>query len=118
MRCVRAARSTSASPPSRPACEGRRADSSSHPCSSLSRSIGYLAGGSAPDVSRLVLLKSALLRGILIGSRRHLEELSDFIETAQIQPMVDRVFDFREAKEAYQFLSEATLVGKVVIRVA
>jgi len=32
--------------------------------------------------------------------------------------MVDRVFDFREAKEAYQFLSEATLVGKVVIRVA
>ncbi|GAA5918234.1 hypothetical protein JCM8208_007644 [Rhodotorula glutinis] len=80
--------------------------------------IGYLAGGSAPDVSRLVLLKSALLRGILIGSRRHLEELSDFIETAKIQPMVDRVFDFHQAKEAYQFLSEATLVGKVVIRVA
>ncbi|BGP36694.1 hypothetical protein JCM10449v2_000595 [Rhodotorula kratochvilovae] len=80
--------------------------------------IGYLAAGSPPDVSRLVLLKSAHFRGILIGARQHLEELSDFIETAQLKPLVDKVFDFEQAKEAYQFLSEATLVGKVVIRVA
>ncbi|TNY21842.1 putative alcohol dehydrogenase [Rhodotorula diobovata] len=80
--------------------------------------IGYLAGGSAPDISRLILLKGALLRGILIGSRKHLEELSDFVETAKLKPLVDKVFEFDQAKEAYQFLSEATLVGKVVIRVA
>ncbi|TNY21841.1 NAD(P)-binding protein [Rhodotorula diobovata] len=80
--------------------------------------IGFLAGSGTPDVSRLVLIKGAILRGILVGSRQHLEELSDFVETVQLKPLVDNVFEFGHAKEAYEFLSTATLVGKVVIRVA
>ena len=77
-----------------------------------------MAGSGTPDVSRLVLIKGAILRGILVGSRQHLEELSDFVETVQLKPLVDNVFEFGHAKEAYEFLSTATLVGKVVIRVA
>lgn len=115
-RCVREARSTSAFPS--PVASSFSNQLLTLVCRRASRSIGYLAGGSAPDISRLILLKGALLRGILIGSRKHLEELSDFVETAKLKPLVDKVFEFDQAKEAYQFLSEATLVGKVVIRVA
>lgn len=81
------------------------------------RSIGYLAAGGPPDVSRQILLKAATFRGILIGSRKHAEDLVDFLETANIHPVIDRVFAFEQAKEAYEYMAKATLVGKVVIRV-
>lgn len=81
------------------------------------RSIGYLAAGGPPDISRQVLSKSATFRGIVIGSRKHAEDLVDFLETANIHPVIDRVFSFEQAKEAYEYMSKATLVGKVVIRV-
>lgn len=84
----------------------------------LVRSIGYLASGQPPNLGLAVLLKGAIFRGILIGSRRHLEELVDFVETVKCKPLIDRVFDFEQAAEAYEYLSKATLVGKVVIRVA
>ncbi|GAA5995027.1 zinc-dependent alcohol dehydrogenase family protein [Rhodotorula paludigena] len=80
--------------------------------------IGYLASGQPPNLGLAVLLKSAIFRGILIGSRRHLEELVDFVETVKYKPLIDRVFDFEQAAEAYEYLSKATLVGKVVIHVA
>lgn len=64
-----------------------------------------------------VLLKSANFRGIIIGSRKHLEDLVDFLETTQMHPLIDRVFDFAQAKEAYAYMDKATLVGKVVIRI-
>lgn len=64
-----------------------------------------------------ILSKAATLRGILIGSRKHLEDLVDFLETGKIHPIIDRTFGFEEAKEAYTYMSKATLVGKVVIKV-
>ena len=84
---------------------------------SSTRSIGYLAAGGPPDVSRQILLKAATFRGILIGSRKHAEDLVDFLETANIHPVIDRVFSFEQAQEAYEYMAKATLVGKVVIRV-
>lgn len=89
--------------------------SRAHSFSTLS--IGYLAAGGPPDVSRQILLKAATFRGILIGSRKHAEDLVDFLETANIHPVIDRVFSFEQAKEAYEYMAKATLVGKVVIRV-
>ncbi|BGP28811.1 hypothetical protein JCM10296v2_000547 [Rhodotorula toruloides] len=82
--------------------------------------IGYLAGGESGGVQAVLgglLSKAATLRGILIGSRKHLEDLVDFLETGKIRPIIDRTFGFEEAKEAYTYMSKATLVGKVVIKV-
>lgn len=84
---------------------------------STSHSIGYLATGEPPNLQMPVLLKSAHFRGVLIGARKHLEDLVDFLETANLHPLIDRVFSFEQAKEAYQYMSEAKMVGKVVIRV-
>jgi NADPH:quinone reductase-like Zn-dependent oxidoreductase len=39
------------------------------------------------------------------------------IEVGKLQPVIDRVFDFTAAREAYEHLASAKHFGKVVIRV-
>lgn len=40
------------------------------------------------------------------------------ISAQKIKPLVDRVFDFEQAVEAYQYLEDQKHVGKVVIKVS
>jgi len=55
--------------------------------------------------------------GIYVGSRAMLEQTTDFFTGAGITPVVDRVFPFAEAKEAYRHLKSGAHFGKVVIDV-
>ncbi len=57
------------------------------------------------------------LVGILTGSRAMAESLSRFVELANIRPVVDRVFKFSEALDAYKYLEAGRSFGKVVISV-
>ena len=45
------------------------------------------------------------------------EAMNRAISLHKIEPVVDRVFAFEEAREAYRHLKGATHVGKVVIRI-
>ncbi|HEX8978960.1 MAG TPA: NAD(P)-dependent alcohol dehydrogenase [Parasulfuritortus sp.] len=56
--------------------------------------------------------------GIFVGNRTGLEQLVRFTDLAGIHPVVDRVFAFDEAREAYAHLESGQHFGKVVIRVA
>ena len=58
------------------------------------------------------------LLGITVGSRIALEQLVRFVDVAGIQPAVDRVFQFDEAIQAYEYLESGHHFGKVVIQVA
>jgi NADPH:quinone reductase-like Zn-dependent oxidoreductase len=101
--------------------------------------IGFVAGQG--DVSQLpaqLLGKAAFLRGILIGSvhqyvlpfppwcvREHVadmlsrfRDMNRLITINNIKPVVDCVFDFDQAPEAYEYLESQKHVGKVVIKVA
>ncbi|HTL19329.1 MAG TPA: NAD(P)-dependent alcohol dehydrogenase [Steroidobacteraceae bacterium] len=62
-----------------------------------------------------LMLKGASLRGIFVGSATMARELNAFIDMHQLKPVVDRVFDFGEAKAAYAYQSSGALFGKVVI---
>lgn len=62
-----------------------------------------------------LMVKGASLRGIFVGSAAMARELNVFVDRHAIQPVVDRVFDFTEAKAAYAYQSSAELFGKVVI---
>lgn len=53
--------------------------------------------------------------GIFVGSRAMLEQTAGFFAGAGIKPVVDRVFPFAEAKEAYRHLQSGAHFGKVVI---
>jgi NADPH:quinone reductase-like Zn-dependent oxidoreductase len=58
------------------------------------------------------------LSGIFVGSRGMLEDLSRFLSVAEIHPVVDRVFPFAQAREAYTHLERAGHFGKLVIQVS
>lgn len=78
--------------------------------------IGVLSGGGTIDPS-IVLRRGVLLRGIYVGSRQMFETMNQAIELHRITPVIDRVFDFEEAKDAYRYLQAQGHVGKVVIRI-
>jgi len=54
---------------------------------------------------------------ITVGSRRMFEDMLRAMEVSDIHPVIDRVFDFDQASEAYRYLAAQSHVGKVVIRV-
>lgn len=65
-----------------------------------------------------LMFKGASLRGIFVGrsGREPFARLLDAIAQNRIEPVVDRVFDFADAKAAYAALAAAGHFGKLVIR--
>ncbi|KAF4119538.1 D-arabinose 1-dehydrogenase, Zn-dependent alcohol dehydrogenase family [Geosmithia morbida] len=95
--------------------------------------IGYLSGkgeeGGGDDdgsggvqnrlnVNVLALRRNVTLKGILNGPRDRFEEMIAFYDAKKIRPVVDKVFAFEEAKEAFKYLRDGQHFGKVVVRVA
>jgi NADPH:quinone reductase-like Zn-dependent oxidoreductase len=78
--------------------------------------IGNLAGKSTIDPSSL-FAKRASMCGIQVGSRDMFEAMNRALELAKLEPVIDRVFDFNEARAAYEYLATGKHFGKVVIRV-
>ncbi len=77
--------------------------------------IGVLTGG---EINPTPMMRKMLtVRGIYVGSRQMFEALNRSVELHQIRPVIDRVFDFADAKAAYRHLEGQTHVGKVVIRI-
>ena len=62
-----------------------------------------------------LMLKGASLRGIFVGSAAMARDLNAFVDAHRVKPVVDRVFDFADAKAAYAYQSSGELFGKVVI---
>jgi NADPH:quinone reductase-like Zn-dependent oxidoreductase len=62
-----------------------------------------------------LMMKGASLRGIFVGSAAMAHELNSFVDRHALRPVVDRVFDFAEARAAYAYQSSSELFGKVVI---
>jgi NADPH:quinone reductase-like Zn-dependent oxidoreductase len=80
--------------------------------------IGGVGGGFGGELEPFALIERAQrLLGILIGSRAMAESLSRFVASTGLRPVVDRVFDFAHAGEAYAYLATARHVGKVVIEI-
>jgi NADPH:quinone reductase-like Zn-dependent oxidoreductase len=79
--------------------------------------VGNLAGKAAIDPGAL-FAKRASMCGIQVGSRDMFEAMNRAIEVAKLEPVIDRVFDFTNARAAYEHLASGKHFGKVVIRVS
>jgi NADPH:quinone reductase-like Zn-dependent oxidoreductase len=79
--------------------------------------IGVLAGQSGDANPLGLMFKRASLHGIFVGSRRMFEEMNGAIEFNQIKPVVDKVFPFEKAADAWRCFASGDFVGKVVIRI-
>ncbi|GAB1519530.1 hypothetical protein RhiTH_002598 [Rhizoctonia solani] len=79
--------------------------------------------GTAPEYSMLELAfaiigSEARLNGIATGGKDIAERLDSFISRHKIKPLVDpRIFEWTEAKDAFQYLDKGSHFGKVVIKV-
>jgi len=70
-------------------------------------------GGALGPLDLILGAKKAF--GIFVGSRRMLEDLVRFVEAKELRPVVDRTFDFDDARAAYAHLESGHHFGKVVI---
>jgi NADPH:quinone reductase-like Zn-dependent oxidoreductase len=79
--------------------------------------IGVLAGKGEFDPV-LVLMKAVRLQGIFVGSREMFEKMNEFIEKHKIKPVIDKIFEFDNAIEAFRFMKSGAHFGKIVIKLA
>jgi NADPH:quinone reductase-like Zn-dependent oxidoreductase len=77
--------------------------------------IGVLSEPGAAVDPRPLLMKGARLQGIYVGSREMFEAMNRAIALALLRPVIDRVFPFTEASEAYRYMKAAGHFGKIVI---
>jgi len=79
--------------------------------------LGILAGTAGPIDTYAILRKNIRVHGIYVGSVVMFESLVRAVEASKVEPIVDRVFPFAEARPAYEHLASGTHFGKVVIRI-
>lgn len=77
--------------------------------------IGVLTGGTINPTT--VMRKSIRLQGVYVGSRRIFEDMNAAFALNQIHPVIDRVFDFEDARAAYHALRAAGHFGKLVVTI-
>jgi NADPH:quinone reductase-like Zn-dependent oxidoreductase len=82
--------------------------------------IGVLSGGSTTEPLNLtpLLHKQLRIHGIYVGSRVMFEQMNAAIAAANLHPVIDHVFDFDQAQQAFQHMQSASHFGKIVIRIA
>jgi NADPH:quinone reductase-like Zn-dependent oxidoreductase len=78
--------------------------------------IGGL-GGFGGEVPAMALLGgNGTVSGIYVGSRENFEAMNAFIAKHQIKPVVDKVFEFKDAPAAFELMESGNFFGKIVIR--
>ena len=77
--------------------------------------IGFLAGPGGDPNPMPLMMKGASLYGIGVGSTKMFEDMNRAIEVNGIKPVVDKVFPFAEAADAFRRLASRGFVGKIVI---
>jgi NADPH:quinone reductase-like Zn-dependent oxidoreductase len=82
--------------------------------------IGILSGALPiePRVLTPILHKQIHVQGIYVGSRAMFEEMNAAITKAKLRPVIDRVFGFDQAREAFLHMQSASHFGKIVIQIA
>jgi NADPH:quinone reductase-like Zn-dependent oxidoreductase len=76
--------------------------------------IGVLAGQKDVDPSP-ILGRRLTVQAISTGSREMFEAMNRAMARWDLRPVIDKVFAFEQAREAYQHLAQAGHFGKIVI---
>jgi NADPH:quinone reductase-like Zn-dependent oxidoreductase len=80
--------------------------------------IGVLAGPPPPELRiSLMVMQQQRLQGVTVGSAEDLQSLVDAITVNRMKPVIDRVFPFEQAKEAFSWMASGAHFGKVAIAI-
>ena len=80
--------------------------------------IGGVSGFTSDVALRDILGKSALIRGIFVGSHDMFAAMNRAIALHRLKPVIDRVFPFSDAAAAYRYQESGAHFGYVVIAVS
>jgi NADPH:quinone reductase-like Zn-dependent oxidoreductase len=76
--------------------------------------IGLLSGTAEVDPMP-ILRRNLRVQGLYVGNRQMFEAMNRAIEAAGLKPVIDTVFPFAQARDAYRHLKSQTHFGKIVI---
>jgi NADPH:quinone reductase-like Zn-dependent oxidoreductase len=76
--------------------------------------IGLLSGMAEVDPMP-ILRRNLRVQGLYVGNRQMFEAMNRAIEAAGLKPVIDTVFPFAQARDAYRHLKSQTHFGKIVI---
>jgi NADPH:quinone reductase-like Zn-dependent oxidoreductase len=79
--------------------------------------IGVLAGSEGDANPHDLMFKSASLHGIGVGSRASLEQLIQAVEINSIKPIIENVFPFDGAIDAFRLQASGNFLGKIAISI-
>jgi len=79
--------------------------------------IGILTGPAGQVAPTPVMRNSITVRGIYVGSRAMFADMNRAIASHRLEPVIDRVFDFADARAAYHHMRSGSHFGKIVVRV-
>jgi NADPH:quinone reductase-like Zn-dependent oxidoreductase len=79
--------------------------------------IGILAGKGDFNPASL-LMKTVKLQGIFVGSRQMFEQMNLMIcKHTHLKPVIDKVFEFGEVKDALSYMESGSHFGKIVVKI-
>jgi NADPH:quinone reductase-like Zn-dependent oxidoreductase len=79
--------------------------------------IGVLSGNTGEVNPLPAVMKGIRIQGIYVGSREMFVDMLRAIGMHGLRPVIDRVFPFLEAREAYRHMKSGAHFGKVVISI-
>jgi NADPH:quinone reductase-like Zn-dependent oxidoreductase len=80
--------------------------------------IGVLAGPPPSDLRLpLMVMQQQRLQGVTVGSVEDLKAMVDAIAANRMKPVIDRMFSFDQAKQAFAHMESGAHFGKVAIAI-
>lgn len=78
--------------------------------------VGFLSGQTSALELMPVIFRQTTIRGIAVAPRTSFDRMNPFLDRHGIKPVIDRVYAFDEAIQAYEHLGRGAF-GKIVIRI-
>jgi len=78
--------------------------------------IGNLAGNATEVNLVLILMQNLRIQGVMVGSRDTFESMNRAIALHEMRPVIDRVFAFDEARQAFEHMKSGSHFGKICIK--
>ena len=78
--------------------------------------VGFLAGQTTQLQLMPVIFRQTTIRGIAVAPRTSFDRMNPFLEQHGIKPVIDKVYAFEDAVQAFEHLARGPF-GKIVIKV-
>jgi NADPH:quinone reductase-like Zn-dependent oxidoreductase len=78
--------------------------------------VGLLSGTETTIDQVTFLVRNARVESFTVGSRESFEKMNDFLVANELHPIVDAIFPWNQAVEAFRYLETGKHFGKIVLR--